>query len=168
MFGPIEQLKTYAIIGLGIALGLAILTATVGIHYYRAEYLVVKAECEAFKSKTAALGEAAKTNNLLQEKYDAEKMARVGNERDAAIAKLRVAEAAASARSRASPGNPRAPTGSSQVCFTASSYDAAFKRFGTDLDKFIQDARGIAGEGDRAAIDATTLIKAWPTTQPVK
>lgn len=166
MFGPIEQVKTWAIIGLAIALGVAMLTATIGIHYYRSEYIVAKAEFDAFKSKVSELGEAAKSRNLLQEKYDADRLGRANTERDDALNKLRIAEA--SARSRAATNNPRAPAGSSQVCFTASGYDAAFKRFGADLDKFIQDARGIAGEGDRAAIDVTTLIKSWPTAQPAK
>jgi hypothetical protein len=79
---------------------------------------------------------------------------------------LQLAQAAANARFRAVPSNPSAPAGSQQVCFGSAAYNAAFQQFGAGVTRFLQAASGFAYEGDSAALDAKTLIQAWPARLP--
>ncbi len=132
------------------------------IHHYRAEVLVITAQFESFKDKTAALGEQARADKLEKEKLYADNIAAANADRSDALNRLSVAQAAANTRSRPSGNNPVAPVGSSKICFDSPTYNAAFRDFGLALDQFIQDARGYAYEGDRAQIDAMALLKAWP------
>lgn len=133
------------------------------VHYERSERMVLQAQFDSFKDKTAALGEQQKAANAIKEKADEEKLNAAVASRDDAMRKLQLAQAAASASRRASSQNPAAPAGSRQVCFESAAYTAAFQQFGKQLDGFIQATRGLSVEGDVAAINAKSLIDSWPT-----
>jgi hypothetical protein len=151
--------REYIIIGLAVALLLAIGTATVGIHYYRSKYLVVKAEGEAFKAQTAALGEKAKADKIEKETKDAKRIADAESARDAALAKLRVEQA----RPRGG-FVPSAAPGSkdpSRVCYERSPLDAALRKLDSGVSRLI-------GEGDAAIINGRAILNSWPTAQPIK
>lgn len=157
MFGPTEQLKTWAIIGLAIALVLAIGTATIGIHYYRSEYLVEKANYAAFVEKTNALGEAAKLAKKTKEDEDAKRIVGAESERDTAR-RLLNAERTSRSRMRLT---PQAANGSNEISFDSKALDAAVERYRGRV-------RELVIQGDEAQIDAATLLKSWPTAQPAK
>ena len=128
----------------------------------RKDLAVVQANFDSFKDKTSALGEQAKANKALQEKADEDRIRAANTDRDAALDKLRRAQAAANSAGRGVSSNPVAPAGSRQVCFDAAGYNTAFQQFGAGLNRFIQATSGFAFEGDAAAIDAKALIQAWP------
>lgn len=148
MFGPIEQVKTWAIIGLAVALLIAMGTA----HYYRSEYKVAEAQYEGFVDKTDALGEAAKLAKKTKEDDDAKKIATAVGERDAALIKLRDAQRP---RGGFVPGATGAAPDSRKICYDRAALDAALRTLDTGVSQLV-------GQGDLAVIDALTLLKAWP------
>lgn len=125
------------------------------VHHYRSELRVVEAEYAAFVSKVEALGEQAKARKIEVEASNAKQITDAVTSRNAALASLRSAQAAADARSRSMPLAPAAAKGSSVQCFEPQALSAAVERYrGRVL--------GLVTQGDEAAIDAATLIRAWP------
>lgn len=165
--GSLSKLEVY-----GIGLLLIVLAAgAFGFYEHHQGYLTGKLEVQtkfdAFVNETKAAGLKQQQDNLDKEKTYAAQIATANTGRADALQRLQLAQQAAErAGRRAASNNPAAAAGRSKVCFTAAGYNAAFKQFGADLDRFIQNARGFAVEGDAAQIDATTLIRAWPIDQP--
>lgn len=157
-----SKLEIYGIIA--VVLGLAIAGAYFKGHHagYVEGAHEVQVKFDQFVNDTKEAGLKAQQDNLDKEKLYATNIATANAGRTDALQRLQLAQAAANSSRRASANNPTASSASGNVCFSAAAYNAAFKQFGADLDRFIQDARGFAAEGDRAAIDASALIKAWP------
>lgn len=128
----------------------------------------VQVKFDAFVNDTKAAGLKAQQDNLDKEKLYATNIANANAGRATALSELQRVQAAASAGRRASSSNPAAPAGSSYVCIESKSYNAAFQQFGKRLDEFLPAVRGLAVEGDKAQIDAQSMIRAWPTPQPAK
>ena len=152
-----------------IALGLA-LVAAAAFGAYRMHrhdqiaYDALQAQFEAFKSKTAALGEAAKAVAAAKEAADKERK----DKADAENAKTRrdlagVYAAYRSLRDSRSGGSllPQAASG------TASPATAAFDRTGLDraLSGFDRGVTGLLEQGDQAIADLNTA-KAWAQGKP--
>jgi hypothetical protein len=155
------------LIAAGVA-GVAFLGLIGSTTYYKNDRDTIQAEFTGYKATVKAQGEKAEAEKQLQELKNANKIAAAVVDRDAAIKQLRVDVAQARSRIRTLPSNPTAPSGSRQVCFGSEAYNAAFQQFGTSLSGFLQDATGLAYEGDSAILDAKTLIQSWPAGQVAK
>ena len=131
----------------------------VQVEHYKHEYEAEEAVYAKFVAETKAVGLQAIADNKAKELQYAQNINAAITDRDAALSKLR--QSTYSGR-RASSENPASPAGSSQVCYDAPAFDAAFRQFGSDLDRFIQDARGYVVEGDSSEIDSRALLEAWP------
>ena len=145
------MLREYAIIGLGIAL-----LVTLGLlHIARADLGVVQAQHDGFKQTVEAQGKQAQAEAKLKESNNAIQISTAVANRNDALARLRVAQAAASAAASRVPITPAAAKGSDRQCFEPKALSAAVERYrGRVL--------GLVAEGDRAAIDAKTLMDSWP------
>ena len=163
---PINKLEIYAI--LVVVIGLAAVGAGL---YERHEGRVegraeVQVLFDAFKNDVKAAGLKAEADKLARETQDAKRIDDAVATRNDALNRMRVAEAAARTRFSTVRSNPSAPSGSNQVCFTSTAYNAAFQQFSAGLNRFLQATSGYAFEGDSAALSAKTLIQAWPKPSP--
>ena len=142
------QAQLYVIGGVAIVM----LLMLAGIHYYKSKYEVTDARFDAFKSETKALGEAAKANKALQEAANARQITDAVTSRDDALKRLSQERA----RSNRVPLTPAAASGSDQICFGQKALSAAVERYRAGV-------LGLVTQGDECAIDARTLIQAWPS-----
>lgn len=151
-------------IQIAAALGIVvvILSLTVGVHHYRSEYVRVSSEYDGYKKVVEAQGKQAIAESKLQETKNETKIELATRSRDDALKQLRIAQAAANAAGRRMPEAPRAPAGSKTVCFDADKYNTAFSKYRERLTGSMEGLRGLAIEGDRAQIDAKSLLEAWP------
>ena len=158
---PLSKLETYgiAIVVIGIMLAGAYFKG------HHAGYIEgrdeVQAKFDKFTNEVKAEGLKAQQDKLDKEKSYATNIATATTERDAAISRMRAAEAAASAARRAMPLTPAAASGSSQICFEQKALSAAVERYRGRV-------RILVESGDETAIDAAALIRAWPTSPPPK
>ena len=136
-----------------IAIGL--LAAGVIGYYLHCEH--VKKDHATFVAKLEAQAEEQLRQNKLKEAADAKRIQDALSDRDAALKRLR-----SQSRPVSLSGSPTAPTGSSQVCIRSDAYNAAFAEFRKSLERSLEEARGLAIEGDSAAIDAKACVEAWP------
>lgn len=153
---PINKFEIYGVIALLLALAM-------GAAYYKghsAGFDEEKQVYDTFVAKVDAAGEKAKADALQKEKDDAAKVTIALNDRDTALQRMRAAQAAASAARRSVPLTPAAAAGSSQLCFDAKALSAA-------VEQYRGSVRGLAEIGDETALDAGTLIKAWPSAPAV-
>lgn len=144
-------IREYAIIGLAIALMLALGTA----HYYHSEYKVVEAQYEGFVDKTESLGKVAEANKKLTETLHDTQIATARSERDAAVRLLDVWKKSRPSGSILS-GIPASPQGIDRICFTRTGLDAALQRYTGGVEDLI-------GAGQAAVIDSRAWAKAWPS-----
>lgn len=155
---PINKLEFEGIALLALLLAFAVMAGA--IHHYRSELLVVQAQFDAFKQTVEAQGKQAQAEAKLKETINAQAITNATTARDAALDKLRIAQASAGRRSL--PGAIAAPAGSRSVCFDATAYNAAHAEFLKRFAAGISATIGLAVEGDAANIDAQALIQGWP------
>lgn len=138
-------IREYAILGLAIALLLALGTA----HYYHSEYAVVQADYQGFKNTTKALGEKAIAENDATAAKSKLETQYVQTKLDAALADNKRLQSIASAARTSRGYLPTLPAGSANAgkptCFDRPKLDAALSSFGTAV-------AGLIGEGTNAVI----------------
>lgn len=115
---------------------------------------VVQLKFDVFVSETKAVGEKARADALLKEKADAEKINAAVAGRDAAINRLRVEQARP--RGGFVSSSPASAANGGKVCYDGKALDAALRKLDTGVSSLVT-------EGDQIAIDAITLLKAWPS-----
>lgn len=144
---------------LGILAG--VLALGVAIQTHRVESC--KTEFAAFKAQVKQLGEQAEKEARAKEKANEKRIADANNERDAALKRLRDRERSRSRNlsSAAAPANS-----GNRVCIPTATYNSAMGEFREVLARVMAEVDGYATRGDEAAIDADTLIKAWPRQSP--
>ena len=143
-------IREYAIIGLGIAL----LLALGALHIARADLGAVQAQYDGFKQTVEAQGKQAQAEAKLKETQNAQAINVAVTDRDTALSKLRDVQQAYSASRRMSLV-PAAAQGSSSQCFSPAALTTA-------VEQYRAAVFGLVAEGDRAGIDAKALIQAWP------
>ena len=150
----ISKLEFYgiALLIIGLAMGAAYIK---GKHEGMTE---VQAKFDLFTAQVKSEGEKARADALQKEKDDEKKIAAAVTSRDAALASLRVA----SARPRGGfvSSSATTPAGGSRVCYDGKALDAALRVLDTGVSGFVT-------EGDTQVINAATLLKSWPSPNPV-
>lgn len=153
MFG-LGRLELYGIAALVVCLA----AAAFGFYEHHQGYLSgkkeVQLEFDQFKSAVTLAGQKAKQDALDKEKENDSKLRSAYSQRDVALGKLQVASTAP--RSGFVPGDPAGAAGGDKVCYNRTALDGALRA----LD---QGVSGLVNQGDRAVIDALTLLRAWPT-----
>lgn len=134
---------------LGLALGVALLSLWLAVSHGQA----VQREYDLFKGTQEALAAKQKSENLVKEKENAEKIRSAESARDAALVRLREHEKRSSA-DRLSV-TPKPAEGADKICFSRSRLDEAIQRL-------LADVQELLGEGDRAIIDNRAWLEAWP------
>jgi hypothetical protein len=154
----ISKLEAYGIIL--VVLALAIAGAYFKGHHsgYIEGTQEVQVKFDKFVNDTTAAGLKAKQDAITKEQQDATQIANAVVTRDAALARMRAAEAAASAARSRLPLTPRAAAGSSVLCFEPQAISAAVERYRGRV-------RGLAESGDETTVDAKALIDSWPKQQ---
>ena len=138
-----------------IVVGVIILGMAGAIHYYKSELQVVTAQYEGFKETVKANGEAAIAKAALKEKEHEITINDALGVRDDALNQLRLAQAAARAAGGRVPLLAAPAQASGTICFDQKALSAAVERY---RDRIFD----LVVQGDEAAIDAQTLINAWP------
>jgi hypothetical protein len=115
----------------------------------------VQTKFDKFVNDATAAGLKAKQDAIEKEKQDATQIANAVVTRDAALARMRAAEAAASAARRRVPLTPASAGVGGLICFEQKALSAA-------VESYRGSVRGIAESGDEATVDARALIDAWP------
>ena len=92
----------------------------------------------------------------LKEAADAKRIKDAMAERDLARKRLR------DVRPLDLSSSPAAPTGSSEVCFGATGYNAAFSEYRESLGRSLEELRGIAIQCAEAQIDNKAWRDSWP------
>lgn len=156
IFHTVSKLEVYAIAGLIFILAVA--GAYFRGHHsgYEEGFEKEKVEFDKFVNETKAAGLKAEQDRIDKEKSYATQIATATSDRDAALQRMRVAEAAASAARRAMPLTPAAANGSNLICFEQKALSAA-------VEQYRGRVRGLAQSGDETAVDARALIQAWPS-----
>ena len=135
-------------------IAIAGLALVVGGYYLHCEH--VKKEHATFVAKLEAQAEEQLRQNKLKEAANAKQIKDALSERDAALKRLRNNKPVSLSAS------PAAPAGSSQVCFGAAGYNAAFSEYRESLGRSLEEIRGIAVECATAQIDNKAWGAAWP------
>ena len=142
---------------LWIALGIAAVAGASGgaaawkVQGWRLD--AVKNEFAAFVSNVEVEGEKAKVRKIEKESKDAKTIAAAVSDRDAALKRLRLAQAGAGRGSVSLA--PPAAAGSREICFEPEAFASA-------IDRFRERVTGIVIQGEEAAIDAQALLEGWP------
>ena len=151
----IGKLEIYGIIGLVLALA-------IGAAYWRGHMAgaeSVQVKFDLFTAQVAAAGEKAKTDALQKEKDYATRITTATTDRDAALQRMRAAQATANAARRAVPLTPTAASPSGLICFEQ-------KALSTAVERYRGRVRSLVEVGDEITLDAKALIKACPTVAP--
>ena len=146
---PISRLEIYAVIALILALA-------IGAAYFKghsAGMAEVQQKFDLFTAQVNAAGEKARADALTKERDYAAQITTANAGRNDALNSLRQATARLAA-SRVSVV-PAAAKGSSSECFDAKALTAA-------VERYRQRIADLVTEGDRAQIDATSILKSWP------
>lgn len=145
----ISKLEIYGIAALIIALSFC------GA-YFKGKHdggQIVQLKFDVFVSEVKAAGAKAEADKAIKEKSDAEKITAAVAGRDAAINRLRIEQARPRAGFVSSSANGSGDSG--KVCYDGKALDAALRKLDTGVSTLVT-------EGDQVAIDAITLLKAWP------
>lgn len=158
MFG----LAKWEVYGVGLLI-VILAAAAFGFYEHHQGYLAgkkeVQIEFDKFKNEVTAAGLKAQKDAIDKEKADNEKITAAVSGRDAALARLRVEQARP--RGGFVSGSATSAADGGKVCYRAAALDAALRSLDTGVSRLI-------GEGDGQVINALTLLKSWPTTQPPK
>jgi len=141
---PLLQRSWWAIPALGLVL------ATV---YYRTEYHLSEAHFGAYRTQIEAVAAQAQLAAKLKEETNAKTIVDAVADRNDAISRLQLAEAAN--RSKRVPLTPAPAQGSASLCFDPPALSSA-------VEQYRGRVRGLVTQGDEAQIDSQTLIKSWP------
>lgn len=135
--------------------GMAIALVLMGlaVRHYRAEYIEIYGQFEAFKAVVKANGERAEAEKLAKEKENATKIRGALRDRDAALAKLRDEgnRPPSSLLPEPAPATPEP----SRIRFDRAELDGAIQSFRSGVQSLIV-------EGDKAVIDNKAWAESWP------
>ena len=129
-----------------------------GRHEGRVE---VQEKFDLFTAQVKAEGEKAKADAMIKEKEDEKRVATAESDRNAALSRMRVAQAAADRARRSMPLTPAASGGSGQICFDQKALSAAVEQYRGSVRRLVET-------GDEITLDAAALISAWPKQQPAQ
>lgn len=124
--------------------------------YWHHEAKDIKKDFAVYQAQAEANAANQKALELEKEKSRAKTIADAAADRDAALDRMRVAQAqAAKQRGAFLPAAPSTGQKDDRVCFDRTALESAIR-------KFDQDVQGIVGQGDTAIINGQTLLKSWP------
>jgi len=137
-----------------VAIGL--LVAAAGAYALHCEH--VKKDHATFIAKLEAQAEEQVRQNKIKELANEKRIQGALSERDLARKRLR-----SQPRPLDLSSSPTAPTGSSEVCFGAAGYNAAFSEYRESLGRSLEEIRGIAIQCAEAQIDVRAWRDSWHT-----
>lgn len=152
----LSKLEVYGIVLLIIALAM-------GAAYFKGHHAgaqEVQQKFDLFTAQVNAAGEKARADAAIKEKNDEAKITAANTSRDAALARLRDAQASANAGRRILSGIPAASGSPDKICFSRAKFESAFGTLNTDL-------QGLTQRGDTAIIDNKAWLNSWPSAAPV-